>query len=302
MVGWGIWTLLLAVLLGGWVAPADTHSASPGSGSSAEASTMPSPGPAPGPAHTSSSAPPLVAPAAPQSWHGFAPDADGTLVRIAIDDGYGSAMLSLSSDGRVVRVGDTSVNATRDAFVTWRVSGAGLDRALGELARLGILDAEPGAFGQGGVTPSGRSVAFFFGAGGVVSGSEESPRFPSLWRTATRLADPTSYADDLVSGPEPWVPDEIGLLFSRPDAANPYPMAAWPFDEPIEQMAVPAPAGSPGELAVCLRGEDAAKLFAALPGGVVGVFRWSDGTATWSARVDVTTPGYRLYGSGCDPV
>lgn len=240
------------------------------------------------------------APSEPQSWHGFEPDADGTLVRIAIHDGYGGPMLSLSTDGRVVLVGDTSVNATRDAFVTWRVSDAELDQALGSLADLGILDAEPGAFGRGAVTPGGRSVGVFLGSGGVISGSQESPRFPSLWDAVTRLADPASYGDGLVSGPEPWVPDEIGLVFSRPEAANPYPMATWPFAEPIEQMAGPSRGGLPGELAVCLRGADAATLFESLPGGVVGVFRWSDGTATWSARVDVTTPGYRLSGSGCD--
>ena len=198
-------------------------------------------------------------------------------------------------------VGDTSVMATRDGFVTWVVSDAALDRALRSLRRVGVLDAEPGAFGEGRVSPYTRSVAVSFGSGGVISGSEESPHFPRLWRAATRLADPTSYGDGLVSGPGPWVPDEIALLFRRPDAANPYTMATWPFDEPIEQMASPAPAGSQGELAVCLRGADAARLFASLPGGVVGVFRWSDGTSTWSARVDVTTPGYRLYGSGCDP-
>ncbi|GAA2142794.1 hypothetical protein GCM10009844_14370 [Nocardioides koreensis] len=240
-------------------------------------------------------------PSASPAWQGFEPDADGTLVRISIHDGYDGPMLSLSTDGRVVVRGETSVLATRDDFVTWQVSDAALDRALRSLRRVGVLDAEPGAFGEGGVSQYTRSVGVFLGSGGGISGSEESPRFPRLWRAATRLADPASYGDGLVSGPEPWLPDEIALLFHRPDAANPYPMATWPFDEPIAQMAQPAPAGSMGELAVCLRGADAATLFASLPGGVVGVYRWSDGTAVWSARVDVTTPGYRLTGSGCDP-
>lgn len=254
----------------------------------------------PGATGTALPVPAPVPPDGSAAWQGFEPDADGTLVRISIHEGYDGPMLSLSTDGRVVVVGDTSVLATRGAFVTWQVSDAALDRALRSLRRVGVLDAEPGAFGEGGVSPSGRSVAVFFGSGRVISGSEESPRFPRLWRVATRLADPASYGAGLLSGPEPWVPDEIGLLFHRPDAANPYPMATWPFDEPIAQMARPAPAGSQGELTVCLRGADAATLFASLPGGVVGVYRWSDGTAVWSARVDVTTPGYRLYGSGCD--
>ncbi|MFC4783401.1 hypothetical protein ACT8ZV_02935 [Nocardioides sp. MAHUQ-72] len=282
----GIWAWLLALLLGTTGPVAGLSSTGPDTPPPTPSLVTPSP----------------VAPGGSDSWHGFAPGADGTLVRISIHQGYVSAQLSLSADGRIVRVSDTSVLARRDGFVTWQVSDAALQRALGSLARLGILDAAPGTFGEGAVSPSGRSVAFFLGQGRVISGSQESPRFDRLWRAATRLADPASYGDGLVSRPEPWVPDEIGLVLSRPDAANPYPMATWPFDRSIEQMARPAPPGSLGDLAVCLRGADAARLFASLPGGVVAVFRWSDGTATWSARVDVTTPGYRLSGGGCDPV
>jgi hypothetical protein len=278
---------LLAVLLG-TIGPV-TGASSTESGSTEPGSTV-----------TRLPTPAVVPPSPSPARQGFGPDADGTLVRIALNDGNASARLSLSTGGRVVLVRNTSVLATRGSFVTWMVSDAALDRALRSLRRVGVLDAEPGTFGDGTVSPDSRSVAFFFGSG-VISGSQESPRFPRLWRTATRLADPASYGDGLLSGPEPWVPDEIALLFRRPDPGNPYPMATWPFDEPIARMAQPAPTGRPGELAVCLRGPDAEKLFASLPGGVVGVFRWSDGTATWSGRVDVTTPGYRLYGSGCDP-
>ena len=286
MLRWGIRAWLLVMLLTACGPAAETSS----------------PGPAtPGETGTTMSTPSPLPPRGSSAWQGFDPDDDGTLVRVAINDGYYSARLSLSTDGRIVLVGNTSVSATRDAFVTWVVSDAALGRALRSLRRIGVLGAKPGAFGEGGFSPYTRSVLVAFGPGGV-SGSEESPRFPRLWRAATRLADPSSYGDGLVSGPEPWVPDEIGLLFRRPDAGNPYTMATWPFDEPIEQMADPSPPGSSGELAVCLRGADAAKLFASLPGGVVGVFRWSDGTATWSGRVDVTTPGYRLHPSGCDPV
>jgi len=231
---------------------------------------------------------------------GFQPDPTGLLARITIDDGYDGAMLSLSTDGRVVLVADTSVGATRDDFVTWTVSKAALDRALGSLRRLGVLEAEPGDFGPEEVTPSGRSVGIFFGEGRVIGGSGGSPRFARLWRTVVRLAHPSSYGDGLVSGPEPFVPHAIGLLLSRPDPANPYPVARWPFDEPITQMAHPV-AGSPGELAVCLLSTDAATLFASLPEGRVGVFRWSDGASLWSAAVNVSTPGYTLHGGGCDP-
>lgn len=282
----GICAWLLAVLLA-TIAPVAELSSTGPNGPGGTGTTLPTP----------SVVPPGEAPA----WQGLEPDGDGTLVRIELNDGYRGARLSLSTDGRIVLVGNTSVMATRDAFMTWVVSEAALDRALRSLRRTGILDAEPGAFGEGQVSPSTRSVAVFSGSG-VTSGSEGSPRFPRLWRAALRLADPSSYGAGLVSGPEPWVPDEISLVFRRPDAGNPYTTATWPFDEPIQQMAHPAPTGSLGELAVCLRGADAAKLFASLPGGVVGVFRWSDGTATWSAAVNVTTPGYRLRPSGCDPV
>lgn len=288
MSRWGIWTWLLAMLLGAW-GPVDHESSS--------SPELPSP------TATIQPAPSLVAPGGSRAWQGFEPDVDGTLVRITIDDGYDGAQLSLSTDGRVVLVRDTSVEATRDDYVTWVVSDAALRRALRSLARVGVLDAEPGTFGEGAVSPYTRSVGVFFGQGLVISGSEESPRFAPLWRAAERLTHPASYGGDgLVSGPRAWVPDEIGLLFDRPDAANPYPGASWPFDEPIRRMAHPAPAGSQRELAVCLRGADAAKLFASLPGGVVGVFRWSDGAATWSAGVDVTTPGYSVYDGACDPV
>ena len=231
---------------------------------------------------------------------GFQPDPTGLLARITLHDRYDSAMLSLSTDGRVVLVADTSVGATRDDFVTWTVSGPALDRALGSLRRLGVLEADPGDFGPEEVTPYGRSVGIFFGEGRVIGGSEGSPRFARLWRTVVRLAHPASYGDGLVAGPEPFVPRAIGLLLRHPDPANPYPVARWPFDELITQMAHPV-AGSPGELAVCLLSTDATKLFAALPEGRVGVFRWSDGTSVWSGGVDVSTPGYTVHGGGCDP-
>ena len=231
---------------------------------------------------------------------GFQPDPTGLLARITIHDGYDDAMLSLSTAGKVVLVADTSVGATRDDFVTWTVSDTALDRALGSLRRLGVLEADPGDFGPEEVTPYSRSVGIFFGEGRVIGGSEGSRRFARLWRAVVRLAHPSSYGDGLVSGPEPFVPTEIGLLLRRPDPANPYPVARWPFDEPITQMAHPV-AGSPGERAVCLLSTDAATLFASLPDGRVGVFRWSDGTPVWSGAVNVATPGYSLHGGGCDP-
>lgn len=270
-------SLLVAVLLGG---------CAPTAGAGSERPVGP-------PARPS-----LVIPV-PTPREGFQPDPAGLLARITITDGYADAMLSLSADGRVVLVADTSVNATRDDFRTWTVSDAALDRALRSLRRLGILEAEPGTFGSGEVTPYSRSVGVFLAEGRVVSGSQESARFPALWRAAVRLVQPASYADGLLSGPEPFVPTEIGLLLSRPDPANPYPVARWPFDEPIAQVAHPV-AGSPGDLAVCLVGADAAKLFASLPDGRVGVFRWTDGASVWSGGVHVSTPGYTLHGGGCD--
>lgn len=275
MLGRGLWEWLLALLLAS-CAPAVAPDAVPPD-PSGPASAVPSP-----------------------AAGALVPDSEGVLVRIEIHDRFGGGRLSLEADGRVVLVHDSSVLATRDAFVTWTVTPRALARASSALGRTGILEAEPGDFGEGSVQQGSRSVGIFRDPM-VISASEESPRFPPVWRAVRHLADPAWWGDGLVSGPEPFVPDEISLVFSPPEDANPYPMATWPFDETIEQMGEPA-TGLPGELAVCLRGDDAARLWASLPSGQVGVFRWADGSATWSARVDVTTPGYRLYGGGCDPV
>ena len=237
-------------------------------------------------------------------------DETGVVLRVDVHAGFArSGIVSFEADGRVVRAADTSVHASVDDYATWRISRAGLERVLRAFDDLDVRTAEAGDSGPGAVSPSSRNVGLWFGGGRVLSGSAPlaatgDPAEPveRLWALANDVADPAWHGRYVVGEPGPWVPDGVGVLAGPPDTigAAGDGFRPWPLGRGIRALSLgsrPSSHGVPEE-ALCLTGDDAAKVFALMDGENLSRLRVHDGEQ-WELTLMVHLPAYHLLSSPC---
>lgn len=234
----------------------------------------------------------------------------GVLVRLAISEGYDhSAMVTFAADGRVVRVGDTSVLASVEDFTTWRIDRAGLRKVLRAFDGLAVRGARSGDFGDPRVGPDVRSVGLFWGDGRVISGSVprydgrgDSPGQP-LWDLATAVAEPGWVGRHVVEVPRPWVPDAVGVVARPPGSAGSPTSggspAPWPLARTVEELAAGGARGPEGERSFCLRGQEAARVFRLMRPGTNSAWLGVDDGRRWELNLQVVTPAYVTSGNPC---
>ena len=207
---------------------------------------------------------------------------DGVLFRAVLPDGV---MVSLEEDGRVVYVLDTTVTSSTEDYESLRLDGEGTTRV-----RALVFDAllEP---------DEETGVSVFHGGGRV------NPAPASL---GPRLADLSWLGQHVVEPLGPWVPEELSIEAHPPLPAPPSPLGAdapfapWPLDVRVDELphrVVDHPYGE--RRAICLAGEEAARLFTLLTGVNHAYLRVDDGQR-WELNVTVHSPGYRLHGSACE--
>ena len=211
-------------------------------------------------------------------------DAEGVLFRAVVDEG---PMVSLESDGRVVYVLDRTVTSSTDDYRSLRLDEEGTQRLADTvfdalLERGAEEDTGVGVFHGGG----------FFNVAPAPIGA--------------RLADLSWLEEHVVEPLGPWVPEELSIEAHPPLPAPPSPLRAedpfapWPLDVRVDELphrVVDHPYGE--RLAICLVGDQAAKVFALLTGVNHAYLRVDDGRR-WELNVDVHSPGYRLHGSACE--
>lgn len=231
----------------------------------------------------------------PRSVAGWPVALDGSVVRIVLTEGPGAQrMVSLTADGRMVSVADTSVFMSRRDLTTWRLTRTQLATALGALDAAGVRTSEPGAFGEEAGAPY---ASVFFEPGRVVGGTD-----PQLVDTVRAVVEPPA------RGVRPWSPYAIGFLAGPPDRTGRSPLGAedrfrrWPLERGVEELASGEMDNAYGEprLALCLRGRQAARVWRSLFTGENTAYLRVDDGRRWELNASVVLPGYVLYGSPCD--
>lgn len=114
------------------------------------------------------------------------------------------------------------------------------------------------------------------------------------------LTDPTWLGEDIVSGPEPWIPGRLTLEVSSADGRSDK-VLRWPLDESIADLAAQSESGG-GDF-VCLTGDQVPPVWGLLGNG--NNYRrmlLEDGDSQWRATVSLNWPGYRLLTDPCVPL
>lgn len=240
---------------------------------------------------------PLLTFPEPQYLNGWQVDADGTVVRIGIDEETPrSGWFSFHADGTVVRVADSSVFIDRGDLTRWRITQVQLATVLGALDALGVRAAEADDFGDGSVSGIGPSGSVSWDQGRVIEGSDER-----LMDVLYAVTEPPAH------GVRPWTPTSIGFLAGRPDrtARSPLtdkdPFAPWPLEQGIRELATGTARNAYDEekLALCLVGRDAARVWRRLFTGVNTAYLRVDDGRRWELQSTVGLPGRPGYASTC---
>ena len=204
--------------------------------------------------------------------------------------------VSLTPEGELVIVGRTDVFAGPDDFTSWQLNDDGMNRLLAaiqtnEVVASGIYNV---GFDHGLSLEVGRPPAELNAH--PDHGTPSPDERAAIEELLAALVDPAWLGDGIVSGPHPWVPDDLTVYVTPQAVADAEP---WPLAQTVAELATTS---ADGELVMCLTGEDAAAFWPLLGDGVNHAYLpIDDGSATYDATVSLNWPGYRLYGDPCAP-
>jgi hypothetical protein len=243
---------------------------------------------------------------------------EGVIVRLSVTGGWELqddtvAHMTIEDDGRVVRVGDTSVFSSTDDYTSMRLSETGVQRVVERVAD--IVAAPAGSLdGGAAVSPTDRSAVIEVGGQRLASMDRIGARdgysaSQQEWRGVfdaiiADLHDLSWLGNDILEDEAPWIPDSMTVLAGDVSARSGLdpnaPFMAWPLDRSITQLSESTTRNpyDEEELVICLVGVDVELVFALLTGVNHAYLRVDDGTR-WELNVTPHYPGYRLLTDPC---
>ena len=207
--------------------------------------------------------------------------------------------ISLTPGGRVVLVEGTSVFHGAEVYTTWQLSGEGARRLTDYVLTHPLVLA--------GESLGSNDRAYALDIVGARldahpdTGSVDAAVAGQLVELAQRLRDQSWLRDEIISGPEPWIPDEMTMLATSGrsgSSGGPSPYE-WPLVTPIEELGMPIDWRGEQRLALCLSGEDAAAAWTLVRSGENHAYIPVTDGDDWTLSYQIRFPGYALYRDPC---
>ena len=207
--------------------------------------------------------------------------------------------VSLTPEGKFIRVNGTSVYDGADSYEQWQLTPQGIERLIAE------LDASSMVGFSGGDRQGSNDVAYALTVSGFSllnahpdAGSATPAEQAELHRIAELLFDPSWLGDD-ISEAAPWVPDALTFRVQLTEDLTTGPRGGvngepydWPIDTPIGEH--PGLFFSGEAQMICLTGEEAATAWTLIREGENHAYiQVESGGAIWTLSYRIVYPGYR---------
>lgn len=205
----------------------------------------------------------------------------------------------LTPENTLIRVGRTDIFAGPADFQQWQLSREGAERLLNTvLTNPVVASAAYNVY-----YPEGVSLEI----GGSPAELNAHPTHPlgdvdygpDIDALIALLDDPSWLGDDIVSGPDPWIPDTLSLI-ALPTEPTP-DQVSWPLSAGIRELGSPGTGLLQGEVIVCLAGDDVEAVWALLGSGANHRHLNVNDGESWDATFNLNWPGYRLFSDPCGP-